>query len=230
MRTLIIPDIHNQTENADHWLNTQKYDRVVFLGDYFDHFGDNVNDVRLTALWLRERMKRRDDIFLLGNHDAAYLFRNSANFYCPGFTQAKANGIHEILSPEHWNRFQLAHAEQGWLMSHAGIHPSWIKNPDIDQILERCRLAMNRAKNGALDPLFGWGIDRGGSQPFGGPLWMDWGSLIPISGINQVVGHTPGSDVRTNNTDSSLNLCLDVQYASRAALLDGGSLNVLKRD
>ena len=56
MRTLIIPDIHNHTQNADHWLQTQRYDRVVFLGDYFDDFHDTPGDVINTAGWLRERM------------------------------------------------------------------------------------------------------------------------------------------------------------------------------
>jgi len=42
MRSLIIPDLHHQTENADYWLNSQRYDRVIFLGDYFDNFGDKV--------------------------------------------------------------------------------------------------------------------------------------------------------------------------------------------
>jgi len=50
MRTLIIPDIHNHIENADYWLTNEEYDRVVFLGDYFDHFGDDVNDVRGGAM------------------------------------------------------------------------------------------------------------------------------------------------------------------------------------
>ena len=49
MRTLIIPDLHHRTDHADHWLATQRHDRVVFLGDYFDGFGDNVNDARRTA-------------------------------------------------------------------------------------------------------------------------------------------------------------------------------------
>jgi hypothetical protein len=53
MRTLIVPDIHNHIENADHWLSSQRFEQVVFLGDYFDNFGDNAGDSRKTALWLR---------------------------------------------------------------------------------------------------------------------------------------------------------------------------------
>jgi hypothetical protein len=228
MRTLIIPDIHHQTGNADYWLETQRFDRVVFLGDYFDNFGDDVNDARRTAMWLRDRMERPDDVFLLGNHDAAYLFPNSADLYCPGFTKAKAKGIHEILHREHWARFQLAHAEQDWLMSHAGFHPVWMENPTVEGIVDRCALAMKRAKKRFVDPILGMGEDRGGVQRYGGPLWMNWGSLVPIPGINQVVGHTSDDHVRLNTTPKSRNYCLDVNNASVAAILCERKLTILK--
>jgi len=89
MRTLIIPDIHHHTQNAEHWLRSQRYDRVVFLGDYFDDFNDTARDATNTARWLRERMDATTDIFLLGNHDAAYLFTGLPELGCAGFTQQK---------------------------------------------------------------------------------------------------------------------------------------------
>jgi hypothetical protein len=73
------------------------------------------------ARWLRDRMDSTEDIFLLGNHDAAYMFADSDELYCPGFTRAKSRGIHEVLKAEHWARFKLAHEEQGWLLSHAAF-------------------------------------------------------------------------------------------------------------
>jgi len=173
MRTLIIPDIHNRTDHADHWLATQRHDRVVFLGDYFDNFGDDVNDARRTAMWLRDRMEKNDDVFLLGNHDASYMFPLNPQLYCPGFTPAKARGIGEILRPEHWQRLRIAHAEQRWLISHAGFHPVWVEERTVEWILGRCDDAMRQAKRGVFDPILGAGVDRGGALPFGGPLWMD---------------------------------------------------------
>ncbi len=230
MRLLIVPDIHNRIENAEHWLTTQEFDRVVFLGDYFDNFGDNVTDARRTAFWLRNRMDTTDDIFLLGNHDASYMFPDEPRLDCPGYTRAKARGIREILRPEHWQRFQLAYAEQNWLMSHAGFHPMWIAEPTVDRILERSKEAIARARRHKIDdPLLGIGIDRCGSQPVGGPLWMDWDSLVPIPGINQIVGHTPGFEVRKRSTENSSNYCLDVKNASAAAILWEENLRILER-
>jgi len=229
MRTLIIPDLHHRTDHADHWLATQRHDRVVFLGDYFDNFGDDVNDARRTAMWLRDRIEKTEDIFLLGNHDVAYMFPRDPQLYCPGFTPAKARGIGEILRPGHWKRFRLAHAEQGWLLSHAGFHPVWIKEPTVERILSRCDQAMLRAKRHVVDPILGAGDDRGGAQYFGGPLWMDWDNLMPIPGLNQIVGHTPDSAVRKKITRKSRNYCLDVRNGSVAAILVNGRLKIMKR-
>ena len=228
MRTLIIPDLHHHTDRADHWLTTQGHDRVVFLGDYFDDYGDDVRDARRTAMWLRDRIEKTDDIFLLGNHDVAYMYPRAPELYCPGFTASKARGIGEILRPEHWQRLRLAHAEQGWLLSHAGFHPVWLKEPTVKWVLRRCNKVMQQAKRGVFDPILGTGEDRGGPQLFGGPLWMDWDSLVPMAGISQIVGHTPGGEVREKHTTESRNFCLDVKNASVAAILSNGKLKIVK--
>ena len=227
MRTLIIPDLHHHTENAERWLKSQRFDRVIFLGDYFDDFGDTVNDARRTADWLRQRMEQSDDVFLRGNHDAADLFPEAAALYGPGFTKAKARGIHEILRPEHWRRFRLATVEQGWLLSHAGFHPSWIAGLNTEEILKRCDDALRKASRGVIDPLLGVGEDRLGLQAVGGVLWMDWGSLVPIPGIHQIVGHTPGAEVREKSTPESRNYCLDVRNGEAAAVIFDSEFSIL---
>jgi hypothetical protein len=229
MRALIIPDLHHHTENAEYWLRSQSYDRVIFLGDFFDDFGDDANDARQTAFWLRNRMDSTDDIMLLGNHDAAYMFPHLDALYCPGFTRAKARAIHEVLQPKHWQRFKLAHDEQGWLVSHAGIHPSWMKLPTVTGIVALSEEAMEKAGRGVVDPLLGAGFDRGGAQPVGGPLWVDWSSLVPIPGVNQIVGHTPGTAVREKHGHESDNYCLDVRNGAAVALLDHGRVSIQRR-
>ena len=227
MRTLIIPDLHHHVENAEHWLSSQQFDRVIFLGDYFDDFGDNVSDSRKTAGWLRHRIETTQDIFLLGNHDAPYRFPDNPQLYCPGFTKPKAAGIREILKPKHWARLQLAVVEQGWLLSHAGFHPFWLGNAPLSAVAALCDSALERAARGEPDPLFGAGSDREGSQHLGGPLWMDWHSLVPIPGINQLVGHTPGIAVREKIANSSRTYCLDVRNGAAAAIISSGEITVL---
>ncbi|MEI8342038.1 MAG: metallophosphoesterase [Verrucomicrobiota bacterium] len=228
MRTLIIPDIHHQIERADYWLETQEFDHAVFLGDYFDDFEDHLSEAKLTAYWLRERMNKSQDIFLLGNHDIPYMFPEDPYYACSGFSRAKSKAIRTVLRAEHWDRFKIAHAEQGWFMSHAGFHPFWVREPTVEKILKRCDLALRRAKRHAEDPILGAGKERGGSQHVGGPLWMDWQSLVPIHGINQIVGHSPGNDVRAKITSDSKNICLELNSGYAAALVVDGTLTSLR--
>jgi len=55
MSALIIGDLHNRWELADRALTRYRSEvtSVVFMGDYFDDFGDNVRDVRDMANWLK---------------------------------------------------------------------------------------------------------------------------------------------------------------------------------
>jgi hypothetical protein len=47
-------------------------------------------------------------------------------------------------------------------------------------------------------PLLQCGRGRGGIARVGGVVWADWNTeFVPIEGLNQVVGHTPGDVVRT---------------------------------
>ena len=94
--------------------------------------------------------------------------------------------------------------------------------------MQRCDKAMQHTKRAVCDPIFGAGADRGGSQGIGGPLWMDWDNLVPIAGINQIVGHTPGSEVREKRTTASRNYCLDVGNGLVAAILANGKLKILE--
>lgn len=149
--------------------------------------------------------------------------------YCSGFTWEKACGIREVLGQEHWDRLALARAEQGWLLSHAGFHPALLETPTVTNILEQSERAMTRARRGKADPLLGAGRDRGGDQAVGGALWMDWATLVPLAGISQIVGHTPGDTTREKAGLDSRNICLDVGNASVAGMLEDGKFYLLKR-
>ena len=229
MKTLIIPDIHNEVENASHWIETQKYDQVIYLGDFFDSFGDTVLDARKTAYWLKGELKHDNRIFLLSNHDAPYRFPKNDQLYCPGFTHEKSNRINEILTQEDWFRFKLFHNIDNWYFSHAGIHPKFIPYVGIEFFYRVCNEALENAKANIPDSLFSAGYARGGSDEHGGILWMDWSALVPMSGINQVVGHTPYRWIRELRTSESENYCLDVMNASVCGILEDGKFETKYR-
>ena len=49
MKTLIIPDMHNKTAEAEHVIQKENPDRTVFLGDYFDSYGEGIEFAHETA-------------------------------------------------------------------------------------------------------------------------------------------------------------------------------------
>ncbi|WP_348546341.1 hypothetical protein [Chthoniobacter sp.] len=97
---------------------------------------------------------------------------------------------------------------------------------EIRARLEEC---MENARKHVIDPTFGVGVDRGGNQSVGGPLWMDWDNLEPFTGINQIVGHTSGKEAREKIRPKSRNYCLDVGNGLVTAILADGKLEILKR-
>lgn len=118
--------------------------------------------------------------------------------------------------------------ENTWLISHAGFHPSWLVGTTPAEIPTTGASALRRAARGVFNPLLGMGANRFGLQSVGGPLWMDWSSLVPVPGINQIVGHTPGGAVREKITPESKNYCLDVRNGEAAAIIDDqGEIKVL---
>ncbi|MGF1656212.1 MAG: metallophosphoesterase family protein [Verrucomicrobiales bacterium] len=223
-RILVIPDVHHHVGNAEYWLRTMSYDQVVFLGDYFDDFGDSPQLTQSTAAWIREHMLAQPDwVFLLGNHDLAYLADPDDRVIAPGFTLAKRQAMEGEL-PRGWlSRFRLGHwAAPDLLLSHAGLHPGWLRrqvHQEAASLIEQAEQDLARSQ---YHQLLSWGQDRGGlssHQRVGGILWMDWGSLIPLSFCHQIVGHTPGWTVRHKTHGASVNLCLDVRNAEVAAMI-----------
>jgi hypothetical protein len=203
MKSAIISDPHSRIELADAAVAAAGADRAIYLGDYFDDFGDTPADARRTAQWIRERMAAHpEDIWLLGNHDLPYAFGNHL-YPCPGWNPAKHQEVTRILGPEHWCRMALHHWEQGWLLSHAGI-ARWLFPVDSNDeernkfiVDERCRLALERARRGENDLILSAvGRSRGGRCESGGIVWQCWSEFNPIAGIRQIVGHTPSGDVR----------------------------------
>ena len=222
-RTLIIPDIHHKTWVVDEILNAERFDEVVFLGDYFDDFNDTPEDARRTAEWLHAYAGTPGFTFLYGNHDLPYRFP-VPGLDCAGFTIEKWQEILQVLEEVHWESFKLHTWIDGWLLSHAGwnrrfsnasgqVNRSW-----IDQLCAEC---LSQLHDGKMHPLAAAGMSRGGWQSVGGITWQDWSELNPIPGLRQIVGHTPGVAVRLKGDDDSTAICLDTHLCHYGCLEDG---------
>jgi len=216
---LVISDIHNRVDWIEPFLAKQNYDKVIFLGDYFDQFHDSIIEVSKTARWLKESLQDPKRIHLLGNHDMSYMFPKNQNLYCPGFDDIKSKGINKVLSKEDWKKLKLVHFEDDYVFSHAGLHPRVFSHPihgmTKDHIEKCCEKAIEKSKSNEYSQYLEWGW-RMGRQLLGGCIWLEWDEFEP-SEIKQIVGHTPSNSVREKNG----NFCMDTNNR-HIGILDGG--------
>lgn len=212
MKTLVIPDIHEQYKDLlALGPRIDSADKVVCLGDYFDTFG--VTHTPEVAAWVAERIVNVDKFtFLLGNHDTPYLFGHR-EMMCSGHKAWKTPIVLALLA-KHIDLFHLCVDVDGYILSHAGWHPSMLQYADEVSIAD----ALLTVKRGEMHPLFGAGASRGGNQPVGGIVWLDFKhEFVDIDEMPQIVGHTKGPHVRR----SGESLCIDTGLEHVAWIEDG---------
>jgi hypothetical protein len=206
-RTLVVSDIHNKISVAQRVIDSVPHDKCILLGDYFDSCGDTPYEAKKTAIWLKECVLHNPKIVaLMGNHCTSYVFNNNAHFVCSGYSPDKDTAINSVLNEEDKSKFGVYHIDQGYVLSHAGLtNALWkeFSSKFTEQGIDETKIqffdrvmkvvtneAVEAAKSNNDTMLFAAGWDRGGRQKNGGMTWVDWETLSPIKGINQIVGHS----------------------------------------
>jgi hypothetical protein len=247
MNIIVIGDIHN------HWVEAEQiaslYDkthRVIFLGDYFDNFGDTAQDAIQTAQWLKESLHKPNRIHLMGNHDINYSYLNykkDANgnlqniYNCSGYDLKKDDAINRVMLTVDWDKIKFAHFENEFWFSHGGFHPYWFEHPikgmDNDYILEKLAKATDDYLNRTWNEIIGAvGRCRGGVQKVGGILWLDdYREGQVICNFKQVFGHTPTMNKISINYDPDIkkgvNINVDCGLCQVLEISEDGTYNVL---
>lgn len=213
-KLLIIPDIHTHFQKAERIVSKfEKTHKFIFIGDYFDQFGDTPEINSATAKWLKDLMDYRPEwVYLYGNHDVHY--NKQFSVMCSGFSSAKKIAINEVLTIEDWNKLKYFHYENGHWFSHAGITKYWFQHPMKEKLnIDNVQMIIDEAeqKLKIQDPtdnaIWAASSKRGGTSPVGSITWQDWRDLELIPEIRQVVGHTPILRIITisdDNTKSSI--------------------------
>jgi hypothetical protein len=239
MLTLVVPDLHQDLAWMERVLAAETaWDRIVFLGDYLDtRFPRQVASLEETVDWLEDFASEHGDRVtrLLGNHDLPYLevLQQLGAGAADPVTIRFPAGV-EIL-PRHvqavaagWRSpfrrgFRLLAEVEGWLLSHAGIHPSfWPGGSDPRASLARLETEAHRALTDlptTESPLLEAGAARGGFQPVGGLTWLDWDEEFEDGlPLPQLVGHTRhyGQALQTGRS-----WCLDGGQTTYGLLRDG---------
>ncbi len=229
---IVIPDIHEEYDRLMEILRKIPFTKkIVFLGDYFD--SDNKKHKRNIinmCEFIRERLGKREFIFLLGNHDVQYLSDNDA-YKCASYRKKTQKLIDKHLIPYiDLKDFKLVHHESrgklDWLFSHAGVCREHIiydyRFRDIEPIGTYLSKLTKFINNSFPEKNTNWkyinkylaaGKARGGKHTVPGVTWCDWNKeFAPHPSVYQVMGHTRktgmGKRIKSK-TQYSLNYNID---------------------
>jgi len=220
MKVLVVGDIHGRWEYVNKAFDVflkEKYDKIIFIGDYADSFSrTNENIIRcFNILLAMKKANPQKVILLLGNHDENYFHNNVGVFdqyFCQGFRPDLHVQLFPILQSNR-HLFQYAFGIKNYLFTHAGVTSDWfIKHFDIlnkwsevmdislDNFEDFWEILNGIAVTSDKPILFEAGPKRGGwINSTGGPLWCDKEEILkslPIIGLHQIVGHTEVKHIR----------------------------------
>lgn len=222
MKILCVGDVHNRAEVLVKSLilaDQHKVDKVILMGDYVDDWEDSSDDTKVVLGVLNEVIEDPRVIALLGNHELSYL----EDQRCGGWSASKAIVFNKMFQR---SKFSLSYQYENWLFSHAGLLERWRKyanrlNIETDRTNDPVYIQQGKDETYAswLERLWieypgiykSIGPGRGGFG-IGSPLWADWEELLenPVDEINQVVGHTPGRDIRVEQVNGNTYVNVDV--------------------
>ena len=221
MKTLVIPDVHQDLAGVKKIFQIEKsesFDEIIFLGDWFDSFHEppKVSSFKDTCLFLRDLVwnnKSNKMVFLVGNHDLAYIYNNkksgyssiipSLTYWCSGVTKNKIGTFRQVFYDkslkDDWfiDNFKIAHKSQGWIFSHAGMVNRQIPyghtiDKVIDEVLPDVWANFRNTLHSKNALISAVGTVRGGQDNTGGLLWLDYYSeFFPSADVGkQVFGHS----------------------------------------
>lgn len=226
-RVLVFSDYHQEVKNIQRIIDHEKADVIVDLGDCFDsHFYDLNNDVLNTVKFQTELLKQDNYIGLFGNHTLSYFVRNAL---CSGWEERKQKIINSNFDKKLIRRFKFHVFIDDYLCTHAGLHSNFIpRNLDInnevidDWLSNEYKYAFQAIETNERHWFWTAGRARGGFSRVGGIVWLDFHEeFVPITGLNQIVGHSHVEYVKFENKEKSTNLCIDTNLRQYLIIHNG---------
>lgn len=228
MRVAAIGDIHGESKweellggyDNGTVADIDKYDKIVFLGDYVDSHERSDAEIRKNLENIIELKKNnRDKIELLwGNHDVQYIFGSIAQ--CSGRRYSMQDWIKRMFT-DNYELFSLSYQVNNHLFTHAGVHKGWynLRFKKYHNQGQDISFALNEAfdhnyrcqkESEMIQCIHDVGYMRGGRHDVGGPLWVDihmLDKLLPSH--HQIVGHNRVGSVNTKSygLEQSITFC-----------------------
>lgn len=210
-------DFHGDVQKLEEFLAHKPEEKHIIVGDLLDSkvFGEEDS---LTCLDLVLHANARNPELVdavWGNHEVQYMYM--APFKCSGVRLGTGLGS-KLDRVKH--RFGVALVEDGYLITHAGVHPRLAKFEDVN---EECAW-LNRQwevdylnyipqpyanTSSGYNPIFNIGKARKGPDEFGGIFWLDWRVEDVSAQYDQIFGHTNGLELYDMDHHGKSIVCVD---------------------
>lgn len=184
MKYYFVGDLQEGLQYLDRILLLQGKDsQVIFLGDILDSYRYKSVE-HIAAL---DKILESDAILLDANHEWSYMHpRMKCSGWRPDIAAALLTRKSRLLDKQQ-AVFRVPNTNI--VATHAGITEQFWTGFGISlgNVEEICR----EAKRDIDSWFFAIGNCRGGSSPWGGPIWCDWyQEFQPVKGVIQIVGHS----------------------------------------
>ena len=208
MKVLVLPDIHGREFWKGACEDIDSFDKVIFLGDYFDPYDFEGISVATAIENFQEildlkRYNMDKVVLLLGNHDLPYMFDeyyNLSSYHCR-HSEEYHDEIGSLLRTNA-HLFTLSSVVDNILFTHAGVQSQWFietfhhPTTDVDEISSLLNTLTDSAEG--LRKLYRITYHRGGCDRCGSCIWADVDEMItdasdptnPLREIRQVFAHT----------------------------------------
>ncbi len=235
MKVIVIGDLHGR----DVWEKIPdllSYDRVIFLGDYFDAKDGTKEETQIENFLKILKLKKRSPekfVLLIGNHDYHY-FPFSQTEYS-GFSETLYPFVSEILETEYQRGLLDAVFQfDRFLFSHAGITQTWFAENIADpEGLKPELIAAEVAKKWKTNPEAFDFVHREGASPDGNDIFQSPMMVRPISlaqdnfpACTQVVGHTQMAKIV--QVGKSLIFCDTLGQSKEILVIDHDKISIKK--
>ena len=238
MKTIVIGDIHGRPIWKDIIYKEKEFDKIVFVGDYFDSIKYSAQDQIdnfLNIIDFKQSIQEDQEVILLiGNHDLHY-FPEIGNSGVSGYQIEYAKDIEKIIY-DHREHLQIAYQYGKYLFSHAGVSGVFLDQifgsgnwnvPDIAKLLNTLFLDTPRAF------VFN-GEDPSGNDIYQTPVWIRPESLIKANfttlkdKVIQIFGHTKIQSIKefSDVTKNRYYLIDTLARSCEYLVLEDGKINI----
>ena len=196
-KTIILGDTHGRSKWKE-IVNTNDFDRLILIGDYFDSWDITAEEQVKNFLDIVEYKKTggKEVIMLIGNHDHHY-FPEIGNTGTSGYQRIGRLLIEPAIDANR-KHLQMAYKFDNFLCTHAGVSDIFMDSVfgDGQWTIEEVDFMLNELFRHKPQSFTFNGRDPYGDDKYQTPIWIRPRSLkgnsylIRSKGITQIVGHT----------------------------------------